>query len=533
MILETKDFGIRSQNFAHRACSGRKTDAGLLPIRIEMQTLKETIRSWAQETARHRKSKQDGTGQGFGETMNEIAAQALDCFLQLPDPMFDPDARSGMFGEKVSLWKELGSPDFTQRDFPLTQAPFPESFRCDIKGLDVYQILLYNGRVCGPEGKNLLDPASEAVLDGHPCVCRLDELAATETHKEKLQPFLDEARQALCRKETTTHVKDTADFAQGGRDAAMEQSKWLNRCLSAETLIIYMPKGARLDKPLQIVSLCHGEKPSFVASQIWVLMEEGASLSLVECTDSHPKAEVMAHSLTEIRLEKEASLEYIQLQNVGDSCKVFHDLSVQQARSSRLASYNLTLNGGLTRNNLEVNLNQEEARAELLGLYLQDHEQMAKTQVKVNHKAPKTYSRELFKGVIDDSASAYFKGHVFVSPVADQTEAYQSNRNLLISPKAQAHAKPYLEIYADDVQCNHGVTVGQLDEDALFYMRCRGIPADTARRLLMRAYADEILKPISVDSLREWMTFLVKKRFSGQLQACEQCVLACPEKKTF
>ena len=262
-------------------------------------------------------------------------------------------------------------------------------------------------------------------------------------------------------------------------------------------------------------------------------MEEGASLSLVECTDSHPKAEVMAHSLTEIRLEKEASLEYIQLQNVGDSCKVFHDLSVQQARSSRLASYNLTLNGGLTRNNLEVNLNQEEARAELLGLYLQDHEQMAKTQVKVNHKAPKTYSRELFKGVIDDSASAYFKGHVFVSPVADQTEAYQSNRNLLISPKAQAHAKPYLEIYADDVQCNHGVTVGQLDEDALFYMRCRGIPADTARRLLMRAYADEILKPISVDSLREWMTFLVKKRFSGQLQACEQCVLACPEKKTF
>ncbi|MDE5762447.1 MAG: SufD family Fe-S cluster assembly protein, partial [Bacteroidales bacterium] len=99
-----------------------------------------------------------------------------------------------------------------------------------------------------------------------------------------------------------------------------------------------------------------------------------------------------------------------------------------------------------------------------------------------------------------------------------------------VSPKAQANAKPYLEIYADDVQCNHGVTVGQLDEDALFYMRCRGIPTEAARRLLMRAYADEILKEVGVEALRGWLDSLVRKRFNGQLQACQDCVLACPER---
>lgn len=493
-----------------------------------MQTLKDTIQGWAKEIARRRQLNPDKAG--FGKEMQEIADKALHCFLQLPDPMFDAKARLGMFGEKVSLWKEMGSADFLKRQLPDACALFPETFRCDIQSLDVHQVSLYNGCVCGPKGKNLLDPSCDAELGDKACVCRLSDLAENEQNRARLQAFFDEAQGGLCSRQTPGKVKTTADFAQGGRDAEMEQSKWLNRALCEETLVIYLPQNCQLDKPLQIISLCHSENPAFVLNHVWVLLEKGARLSLVECTDSNPDAEVMAHSLTEIRLEEEANLEYIQLQNVGDRCKIFHDFNIQQAQSSVLASYNLTLNGGLTRNRIEVNLNQAEAHADLLGLYLQDHEQMASNQIKVNHLAPKTYSRELFKGVVDDSASTFFKGHVFVSSDADQTEAYQSNRNLLISPKAQAHAKPYLEIYADDVQCNHGVTVGQLDEDALFYMRCRGIPTDTARRLLMRAYADEILKPISVDSLREWMTFLVKKRFSGQLQACEQCVLACPEK---
>ncbi len=518
--------------FETRGNAFRKKRPTRINKHAKMQTLQDTIRNWAMETARQRQcacGSRSGL-QGFDQDMREIAGEALDCFLQLPEEQFKKGSHAGMFAETVSFWKELGAADFPRRTRPEACRLFPENFRCDIQGLDVHQVLLYNGCICGPKGKNLLDPAQDAGLGRNACVCRLEDLADTEQNRTRLNAFFEEARQGLCTGKKESKVKTTADFARGGREAGIEQSKWLNRALCEDTLVVYLPKGFRLEKPLQIISLCHGEKPSFVLSRIWVLLEEGASLSLVECTDSNPKAEVLAHSLTEIRLEETASLEYIQLQNVGDGCKIFHDFNVQQERASNLSSYNLILNGGTTRNQLEVNLNQPEARADLLGLYLQDHEQKASTQVKVNHLAPKTCSRELFKGVVDDSASTFFKGHVFVSPAAEQTEAFQSNRNLLVSPKAQAHAKPYLEIYADDVQCNHGVTVGQLDETALFYMRSRGIAPALARRLLMRAYASEIIGSIRVESIKNWMEFLVKKRFSGQLQACEQCVLACPEK---
>lgn len=490
-----------------------------------MQNLKNTLRKWAEENWKQSTSCHNA----LTEKKHIIAQKALDCFTGLPDSQFDSKAGLGTFGEKISLWKELGKPDFVLRTRPQACACISGRFRCDMHQLDVYQVMLYNGFPNQNQGRNLLFPEKEADLSDHPCVCRLSDLKDNGNNLSKLQAFFQEAEAGLCHQGETAKVKDTADFAQGGRDNRMEQLKWLNRSLSEDCLIIYMPAGTRLEKPIQVINFSHSDQPAFVQTQCWVLLEEGAELSLVQCTDSTPHSEVLSNSLTEIRLQKDSQLEYIQLQNVGNQCQVFNTLNAQLERNARFNSFNLTLNGGMTQNNLEVNLNQSEAHAEILGLYLQDRQQMVSNQVKVNHLAPRTYSRELFKGVVDDSASAFFKGHVFVSPEAEQTEAYQTNRNLLISPKAQANAKPYLEIYADDVQCNHGVTVGQLDESALFYMRSRGIPAATARRLLMRAYADEILNPISVDSIREWMTFLVKKRFSGQLEACQECVLDCSE----
>lgn len=491
--------------------------------------MKNTLRKWAEEKAR-RGSAQTGEGKSFPEQLRKVAAEALDCFLQIPDGQFDASTRTGMFGEKVSLWKEMGQTDFLLRSLPQACGCVSGKFRCDVHGLDVFQIMLYNGCVNGPQGKNLLFPEEKAQLDDRPCVCRLSDLEKNERNTAKLNGFFAEAEAGLRRREENRKVKTTADFAKGGREEKTEQSKWLNRALSEDVLVIYLPAGYRLEKPLQIVSLNHSGQPAFITTQCWVLLEEKASLSLVQCTDSEPNSDVLAHTLTEIRMLRGSHLENIQLQNVGNRCKIFHNLSAHLDQAACLTSYSLTLNGGMTQNNIEVNLDQSEAKAELLGLYLQDKQQMVNNCIKVNHYAPRTYSRELFKGVMDDSGQSFFKGHVFVSPEAEQTEAYQTNRNLLISSKAQAYAKPYLEIYADDVQCNHGVTVGQLDEDALFYMRCRGIPAAMARRLLMRAYADEILSPISVESVRDWMTFLVKKRFSGQLQACEECVLACSDK---
>lgn len=491
-----------------------------------MQNLKNTLRRWAEDNIKRDSS----SANTLSEKRRNISQQALECFNSIPDKQFDTKADLGMFGEKISLWREMGKPGFVLRQRPEACACISGRFRCDMNLPDVFQVMLYNGFLHQTTpGQNLLYPKHKAELSDRPCICRLSDLEDDANNLNKLQAFFDEAQAGLCQKEQERKVKDTADFAKGGRDTRMEQIKWLNRALSEDCLIIYMPEGSHLEKPLQIINFSHSDHPAFVQTQCWVLIEKNAELSLVQCTDSNPHSEVLANSLTEIRLQPGARMEYIQLQNLGNQCQIFNTLNAQLEQNARLDSYHLTLNGGMTQNNIEVNLNQSEAHAEILGLYLQDRQQMVSNQVKVNHYAPRTYSRELFKGVIDDSALAFFKGHVFVSPEAEQTEAYQTNRNLLISAKAQAHAKPYLEIYADDVQCNHGVTVGQLDENALFYMRSRGIPATSARRLLMRAYADEILHPISVESIREWMSYLVKKRFSGQLEACQECVLDCSE----
>ena len=491
-----------------------------------MQKVKTTIQNWVKEAGEQVCACRDRK-QGFDAEVNALAARALENILALPESRFDAAGANGLFGEKISLWRETGARDFVERKRPQACPGLPRDFCCDIEGLDVQQVLVYNGCVAGARGKNLLYPDQAAELGNKPCVCRLSDLEATPSHRAKLAPFFEAAEKGLHTEKKHVSVRSTADFAQGGPDLGREEQKWLNRALSEDTLLIYLPEGCRLEKPLQIVSLNHSEKPVFVATHCWILLEKGASMHLVQCTDSHPQAEVFADGLVEMRLAADAELEYIRMQNVGDRCKVFHQLDAHLERASRLVTHFMTLNGGLTQNKVEINLTEPEARADVFGLYLQDKKQQVSNDIKINHTAPRTYSRELFKGVLDDAAQAYFKGHVFVHPQALQTEAYQNNRNLLVSPKAQANAKPYLEIYADDVQCNHGVTVGQLDEDALFYMRCRGIPADAARRLLMRAYADEILKEVGVEALRGWLDSLVKKRFNGQLQACQDCVLAC------
>lgn len=430
----------------------------------------------------------------------------------------------GMFSPRVSLWHEVGSDDFLKRKLPVPDAT-PREFSCHIKGLDTHRVSVYNGFVSGAPGKNLLYPEKDAGPGELPCVCRSADLARDPSFQAKWKAVFGQPGQE--QEKDLSVVRTTADFAKGNREAGAGRAARLNRDLPQDTLVVYLPAGCRLEKPLQIVNLCHGNEALFVQPHCQIWLEKGAVLSLVHCTDSHPQSDILANALVEIRMEAGARLEYTQMQNVGDYCRIFNHIRADLKSEARLMLHQITLNGGVTQNDTEISLLEPAAAADVSGLYLQDKTQKVDNQVRINHFAPDTHSRELFKGVMDDSAEAYFKGHVFVNAQAQHTEAYQTCRNLLVSPKAQAYAKPYLEIYADDVQCNHGVTVGQLDEDALFYMRCRGIPAEAARRLLMRAYADEILRQITVEELRLWLTSLVKQRFSGQLQACQDCMLAC------
>jgi Fe-S cluster assembly protein SufD len=168
-----------------------------------------------------------------------------------------------------------------------------------------------------------------------------------------------------------------------------------------------------------------------------------------------------------------------------------------------------------TTNNINVNLISKNAQANIYGLYLIDKYQKIHNEIEVHHSSPNTYSNQLFKGILDDSSQGKFYGHIFVEKNAQKIEAKQNNRNLLISPKAKFETKPFLEIYADDVKCSHGATVGQLDEQALFYMRQRGMSFATARRLLMTAFASEITTHISAAQMREKIDELVIARLNG------------------
>ena len=196
-----------------------------------------------------------------------------------------------------------------------------------------------------------------------------------------------------------------------------------------------------------------------------------------------------------------------------------------------MSTNTIVLHGGLVRNNIHVKLAGEYAEADILGLYLVDREQHVDTQVYVDHAVPHCTSNEMFKGILDDQASGVFNGHILVRKGAQKTQAYQNNRNILLTDKARIHTKPHLEIYADDVKCSHGATIGQLDPEAMFYLRTRGIGEHTARMLLMYAFAAEVIRKIGVEPLRERIDELVAKRLRGELTICDQCVIDCRERR--
>jgi Fe-S cluster assembly protein SufD len=198
-----------------------------------------------------------------------------------------------------------------------------------------------------------------------------------------------------------------------------------------------------------------------------------------------------------------------------------------------MSTNSISLNGGLIRNYNHVKLNGRFAEADILGVYLMDKEQHIDNQVYVHHASPDCQSNELFKGILDDEASSVFNGHILVDRDAQRTNAFQNNRNILLTDRASANSKPFLEIYADDVKCSHGATVGQLDTEGLFYIRSRGICEASARLLMMYAFAAEIINKIKIEPLRDRIDDMVKRRLRGELSICERCVLHCnhPDKE--
>jgi Fe-S cluster assembly protein SufD len=275
----------------------------------------------------------------------------------------------------------------------------------------------------------------------------------------------------------------------------------LNQALAECVVIVVIEKGAVVTSPIEIL---HDASPSGAAAVTYprclVLAGENSQASVVE--RFRGEGHYFRDAVTEIALEAGAVLEHTKLQQEGPAGRHVHALAVRQGRASRFTSRNLALGGLLARTNIRATLAGEGAECRLDGLFVGSGAQHLDTHTTIDHATPHTTSRELYKGILDGKARGVFHGTIVVRPHAQKTDAIQTNKNLLLSRDALVNSTPALEIFADDVKCKHGSTIGQLDANALFYLRSRGLGEADARSLLTWAFAADVAERIPVESVR-------------------------------
>ncbi len=290
-----------------------------------------------------------------------------------------------------------------------------------------------------------------------------------------------------------------------GRLAPFEDHPFaaLNTAFFADGAFVRIGRNAVLDRPIHILFLSsfHGE-PYVTHPRVLVVAEEGARATVVLSFLGPAGGAYFTNAVTEVDLAEGAAVDFVKVQRESRSAFHFETLAVRQARGAVLAHHSISLGARLARNDVSTVLAGEGAECSLLGLYEVSGGQLADHHTSIDHAAPHGTSRELYKGILDGRGRAVFDGRIVVRPLAQKTNAVQTNKNLLLSKEALVHTKPQLEIFANDVKCKHGATIGQLDQDMLFYMRSRGIGADEARRLLVHAFASEIVDQVKVDDVR-------------------------------
>lgn len=295
----------------------------------------------------------------------------------------------------------------------------------------------------------------------------------------------------------------------------------------AAPLSISIGDDVAMDKMLQIISVRDNGSDTNLSFNSDFRFGRGAAGKIVLCSHTFSDDEFKTHEHLSLRLEEGAVLEFVVMQNEHNYAEHDTEFSISLAEGAFLNMVFLSLHGGKIRNNIEVSLNGPHSECSLSGLYLTDTEQLMDYRVNLVHNCPECRSNQLFKGILDDKGRSHFDGMVKVVPGAQKTEAFQANHNLLLSDDAKAFSSPQLEIYADDVKCSHGATVGRLNEDELFYMRTRGIGAEQARLLQQMAFANEVLDRISTAELKDRMQDLVEKRLKGEFAHCHNCSKNC------
>lgn len=417
----------------------------------------------------------------------------------LRDPAFEDFRRMGFPSQKVERYKytdmqKLFEPDLglnlNRLDIPVD--PYA-AFRCDVPNLSTSLYFVVND---GFYTKSLpKTPLPEGVI--------VDSLC----HVAKEKPDFIE--------------KYYGKIARSGEDAVTA----LNTMLAQDGLLVYVPKNVQLDRAVQVINILRSDVDLMVNRRVLIVLEEGAAAKLLFCDHAADDRQFLATQVIEAHVGENASLDLYCLEETHIRNTRVSNVYIEQMANSRVNHNVITLHNGVTRNKLDLVFKGEGAECSCNGCVVADKNQHVDNNTLIDHQVPHCTSNELYKYVLDDEAVGAFAGRVLVRHGAQKTNSQETNRNLLATKQCRMYTQPMLEIYADDVKCAHGSTVGQLNDAAMFYMRQRGIPEKEARLLLEFAFAEEVIDKINLDPLKDRLHYLVEKRFRGELNKCEGCQL--------
>ena len=310
-----------------------------------------------------------------------------------------------------------------------------------------------------------------------------------------------------------------AKLAQTADDAITA----LNTMLAEDGLVVYVPRGVKIDRTIQVVNILRSDVDLMVNRRVLIVLEEGAEAKFLFCDHTMDDRNFLATQVIEAYVEANAQLDLYCLEETHYKNVRVSNVYIEQQADSRVNHNVITLHNGITRNRADLIFKGEGAECNLCGCVVADGQQHVDNNTMIDHQVPRCTSRELYKYVLDDRSTGAFAGRVLVRHGAQKTSSEERNQNICVTKEARMFTQPMLEIYADDVKCAHGSTVGQLNDAALFYMRQRGISLEEAKLLLEFAFINEVIDQMQLTPLRDRLHHLVEKRFRGELDRCEGC----------
>ena len=307
----------------------------------------------------------------------------------------------------------------------------------------------------------------------------------------------------------------------------------LNTMLAQDGMLVYVPRNVKVDRAIQVINILKATPQNaqrmvtdlMVNRRVLIILEENAEIKMLFCDHAADDRHFLATQVIEAFVGENASLDLYCLEETHYKNVRVSNVYIDQQANSRVNHNVITLHNGITRNKLDLTFSGEGAECQCYGCVIADKQQHVDNNTLITHKVPHCISNELYKYVLDDKSTGAFAGRVLVEHGAQQTASQMTNQNLTATREARMYTQPMLEIYADDVKCAHGSTVGQINDAALFYMRQRGIPLKEAKMLLQNAFINEVIDKMQLEPLRDRLHYLIEKRFRGELNKCEGCKL--------